>query len=166
MGWCERGACHCVALYRGERCEVPREMPQGMSSEFTGNFVFNRERIKDLPNLVLKYTTNPKVRRPVGLDTDIVGIRKKRTGELNSPVIRWLNKVLTVHSAVENVGPRLPTGAAAARRGCRTRGGVSPRVTECAPGGSSSVWSGDVRRRHVITFGHVIGRCPAGRTRS
>ena len=47
-------------MYTGERCETPREMPAGMHASFSGNFVFNRNRIAQLPDLLLKYTTNPK----------------------------------------------------------------------------------------------------------
>lgn len=63
MGWCEAGRCRCVALYVGDKCDAPRpNMPQGMSSEFNGNFIFNRQRLRVLAGLMLKYTTNPKVR--------------------------------------------------------------------------------------------------------
>eukprot|EP00959_Pyramimonas_sp_CCMP1952_P412413 8642520-Pyramimonas_sp.AAC.2 len=42
-------------------------------------------------------------------DTDIYGLREEFVGELNSPVTRWLNKVLMVNSTVPVSSP---TGAA------------------------------------------------------
>jgi len=60
MGFCRAHLCECVVLYEGRHCEVPREMPDGMHAQFDGNFIFNRARIRDLPDLMMKYTTNPK----------------------------------------------------------------------------------------------------------
>jgi hypothetical protein len=47
-------------LYSGPLCATPRLMPGGMRAAFSGNFVFNRQRIAALPDLLMKYTTNPK----------------------------------------------------------------------------------------------------------
>eukprot|EP00959_Pyramimonas_sp_CCMP1952_P272236 5691966-Pyramimonas_sp.AAC.1 len=40
-----------------------------------------------------------------GLDADIYSVRKELVGELNSRVIKRLNKVLTVHSTVSASTP-------------------------------------------------------------
>lgn len=54
MGFCRAHLCECVVLYEGRHCEVPREMPDGMHAQFDGNFIFNRARIRDLPDLMVR----------------------------------------------------------------------------------------------------------------
>eukprot|EP00959_Pyramimonas_sp_CCMP1952_P347722 7283845-Pyramimonas_sp.AAC.1 len=49
--------------------------------------------------------------RPLGLDTDIYGVRKELAGELNFRVTRWLNKVLTAKFTVSVSSPTVREGA-------------------------------------------------------
>eukprot|EP00976_Prorocentrum_cordatum_P079259 1183481-Prorocentrum_minimum.AAC.1 len=56
-----------------------------------------RHRRPDLPQVTHTSLSNCSLAAAtcvVGLDTDIYGVRKELAGKLNSPVTRWLNKVL------------------------------------------------------------------------
>lgn len=59
-GFCRAGKCVCVALWEGTTCNLPKVMPEGMHAVFNGHHVLNREKMREIPDLVLRYTTNPK----------------------------------------------------------------------------------------------------------
>ena len=59
-GFCRDDKCVCVSLWEGATCNLPKVMPEGMKAVFNGHHVLNREHMREIPDLVLRYTTNPK----------------------------------------------------------------------------------------------------------
>jgi hypothetical protein len=59
-GFCREDRCVCVSLWEGAACNLPKVMPEGMKAVFNGHHVLNREHMREIPDLVLRYTTNPK----------------------------------------------------------------------------------------------------------
>jgi hypothetical protein len=59
-GVCVQSKCLCVTLWEGERCEKPKHMPSGMHAIFKGHHIVNRERLREIDDMVLRYQTNPK----------------------------------------------------------------------------------------------------------
>jgi len=61
-GFCRESTCVCVSLWEGPTCNLPKAMPAGMTAAFDGHHVLNREHLREIPDLTLRYTTNPKAR--------------------------------------------------------------------------------------------------------
>ena len=59
-GICVQSKCLCVTLWEGERCEKPKHMPSGMHAIFKGHHIVNRERLREIDDMILRYQTNPK----------------------------------------------------------------------------------------------------------
>jgi len=59
-GVCIKSKCLCISLWEGERCDKPKHMPSGMHAIFKGHHILNRERLREIDDMVLRYQTNPK----------------------------------------------------------------------------------------------------------